>query len=50
MMDKELDITNILKTIHKLKAGISAIMEKDDKLMNRMIELYLNQTFIYPDD
>ena len=29
LLDKELDITNVIKTMLKLKAGIQAIAEKD---------------------
>ena len=32
MIDQELDITNMLKTLHKLKAGVIALTEQDEAL------------------
>ena len=32
---KELDIVNLLNTINKLKAGLSAVMADDTKLMEK---------------
>jgi hypothetical protein len=49
MIDQELDITNMLKTFHKLKAGVIALTEKDEALQTRMVDLYLNSTLLYPD-
>ena len=32
-MIKELDIINIIKSIHKLKAGLSAVIKDDDEMI-----------------
>jgi len=42
MIDQELNVVTVLKTIQKVKAGITAIMENDLVKTNRMIDIYLN--------
>lgn len=46
---KELDIIHILKTIHKMKAALAAVIENDNKLMKRSRHMYLNHTTIFSD-
>ena len=46
---KELDITGLLKTIHQLKAAISAIISNDQSLISKCKQIYLNNTTIYED-
>ena len=48
-MEKDLDIVGLLKTIHQLKAGVSAIIQNDDEMIERCKEIYLNNTTIYED-
>lgn len=45
--DKELNIINMVKSIQKLKAGMQAIIGRDDKLLNESRDIYLNNTIIY---
>ena len=47
--DKELNIINMVKTIQKLKAGMSAIISNNNDLMKQCRNIYLNQTIIYSD-
>ena len=49
IVEKDLDIANLLKTIHQLKAGVSAIIQNDDAIIERCKEIYLNNTTIYED-
>lgn len=49
MVVKELDIIHILKSIHKLKAGLAAVIENDDQLMKKCRDMYLNHTTIFLD-
>ena len=49
VLDKELDIIHILKTIHKLKAGLSVIIKNNPDLIKQSSDLYLNHTAIYSD-
>ena len=49
MVVKELDMIHILKSIHKLKAGLAAVVENDNKLMKLSREMYLNHTTIFSD-
>ena len=46
-LDKELDIIHILKTIHKLKAGLSVVIKNNRNLIRQSSDLYLNHTAIY---
>ena len=46
---KELDIIHILKTIHKMKAALAAVIENDNKLMKKTRHMYLNHTTIFSD-
>ena len=50
IVDGSFDIVNVLKTIEKLKSGLSAIIGNDVKLINDAKEIYLNHTTIYPSD
>lgn len=45
-MDQELDIINLLKTVHKLKAGLSAVIKDDEGLISSCQKIYLNSTTI----
>ena len=38
----QLDIINVLKTLHKLKAGLSAVIKNDQGLNREARELYLD--------
>ena len=49
IINKELDIIHLLKTINKLKAGVSAVISADKKLMKSAKELFLNHTTIFTD-
>ena len=46
---KELDIIHILKTIHKVKAGLAAVVENDNELMKLSRDMYLNHTTLFSD-
>ncbi len=46
---RELDIMHIIKTIHKLKAGLSAVIVNDDEAMKLSRKLYIDQTKIFVD-
>ena len=39
----------MMKNILKLQAGVTALIEKDEKLSMRMVKLYLESTLIVPD-
>ena len=46
---KELDIIHILKTIHKVNAGVAAVIENDSQLMKLSRDMYLNHTTLFSD-
>jgi hypothetical protein len=46
---KELDIIHILKTLHKIKAGCSAVLENDKDLIKLSRDMYLNHTTLFSD-
>jgi hypothetical protein len=37
---RELDVTNLLQTIQKLKAGLSAVIQNDKNILERSKKLY----------
>lgn len=46
---KELDIIHIVKTIHKLKAGLAMVIENDLTLNKTAQKMYLENTTIFCD-
>ena len=46
---KELDIIHILKTMHKVNAGVAAVVENDSQLMKLSRDIYLNHTTLFSD-
>ena len=40
---------HLVNITNKLKAGLSAIIQNDDHLINRSKEIYMNNTTIYAD-
>lgn len=48
-MQKEMDITNMLTTIHKLKAGLSAVINEDEKLVERTKHYFYSNSTIFSD-
>ena len=49
MVVRELDIIHILKTIHKLKAGLAAVIQNNKHTMKLTRDMYLNHTTIFSD-
>ncbi len=46
MVDRELDIISIVKTIHKLKAGLSAVIGDNKDIVRKSQKKYLESTTI----
>jgi hypothetical protein len=42
----ELDVLQIVNTIHKLKAGVAAIVEDDEQIVRKAQAIYLKNTCI----
>ena len=49
IIQKELDIANILTTINKLKAGLSAVMADDTHLMDRTKRFFYSNSTLFSD-
>ena len=47
MVQNDLNIENIVKTIYKLKAGLAAIIGNNDKALKKTKELYYSNSTIY---
>ena len=45
-MQQELDVINLLKTVKKLKAGVSVLMEDKDQILMKAKELYMESCSI----
>ena len=48
-MKDELDIVNLIRTIQKLKAGLSVVIDDNIALQNQAKKLYFTQNTIYFD-
>ena len=48
-MQKELDVVNMLSTIQKLKAGMSAIMADDERMMEKTKRFFYSNSTIFSD-
>ena len=48
-ISKELDIANLLLTVQKLKAGVSAIIENDQRLLHNTKQFFYTNCTIYSD-
>lgn len=46
-VEKDLDIINLIKTVRKLKAGLSAIVNNDQKILKKTKEIYMHGASIF---
>ena len=45
-MQKDLDVVNLVSTMRKLKAGLSAVIKNDKKLMLEAESIYLHDSLV----
>ena len=49
-MEEELNLMSIIKSLFKLKAGLSAIIGDDKRLCNKAMRLYYNKCTLFIDE